>query len=403
VHSSDKQCDKLQSVVQMTFSGRFGGRENVAFSLAKILSEIIPNSRLYLILETRVEEKDQNELLARLDGYGVQYRIFHISSRFSKQVLRELVDALRSDSAQIVHCHCYKSATYMSLARYLYNLKFKIAFTLHGLQIPLSPNSLFIHTMNYASLLFVDSIIGCSSEIVQRYRNFPPLRNKIAVIQNCLLADKSPSVGPKDRTAIKKQLADEYQLDSSALWIGNVGRLTKQKNIPLFLHAIARLKIERPGGQNIQFLIAGDGELHKELTSLAKKLGIDDVVVFMGFVSNMDKLYKALDVLALTSDWEGTPMCILEGMKHGLPIIASKVGGTVDLLEHERSGLFFQKGNISEFVWAVMALADNPDTRKRLGENAFERVCDDFTPTVWRDRHLQLYNDLTWVRNTLQN
>jgi glycosyltransferase involved in cell wall biosynthesis len=379
------------SVVQMSFSGSFGGRENVAFSLSKILSERIHSSLLYLILEMRAGEEGQKKLLARLDDFDIRYRIFYTGSRFSKQLLQEIATALRHDMVQIAHCHCYKSAVYISLVRSFCNLNVKTVFTLHGLQIPLSLNSLFIHVMNHVALLSVDSIIGCSSEIVQRYRMIPFLRKKITVIQNCLLAYSNRAL---NKVIAKKQIADRYDLDLSALWIGNVGRLTKQKNFPLFLQAIARIKNETNRGQKIQYLIAGNGELKEELIAQTKNLGIDNDVFFLGFVSNMDEFYIALDILSLTSDWEGTPMCILEGMQHRLPIIASAVGGTVDLLKHDQSGILFKKGNIDEFVKALKLLINDRDIRKRFGQNAFVRVRDVFTPAMWRDRHIKHYKDL---------
>ncbi len=393
--STSKYSHPVRSVAQITFSGNFGGRENVAFSLTKILGAKLLNSVLYLVLETRTDEHARHELLAKLKRYGLRCRVFETDNRFSMRVLRDLKSALVEDNAQIVHCHCYKSALYASLIKLIYQAPVRTAFTLHGLQIPFSLSAALIRGINYLSLFAVDSIIGCSSEIVQKYRSTPFLRKKISVIQNGLFNNDSvKSENIMISRDVRSELATTYGLDPSALWIGNVGRLTKQKNFPLFLHAAAVIRERLPKGQQIQFLVAGDGELRNKLMALAKSLGIGESVYFLGYVSRINELYAAIDILTLTSDWEGTPMCILEGMSQGLPIVAAAVGGVVDLIEHEISGLLFAKGNVDDLVACLLQLIQNPAERDSLGQTALKRLQDAFTPEVWRDRHIELYKSL---------
>ena len=144
----------------------------------------------------------------------------------------------------------------------------------------------------------------------------------------------------------------------------------------------------------VQFLIAGDGELRDELRSLAHSLGQDGSVFFLGYLSEVDDFYRAIDILALTSDWEGTPMCILEGMSHGLPIVASAAGGVVEMITHEVNGLLFPAGDLSSLVANLAELIGNAAKRRSLGAAGRQHVLADFSSERWAQRHVELYRSL---------
>lgn len=377
----------------MTFSGSFGGRENVAFSLAKLMSSSMQSSVLYLILETRADQGHRNDLLSRLEQSKIRHRIFYLDRRFSWNIANEIAAALQEDGAQIVHCHCYKSGVYAVLIKHLKGLKGMIvAFTLHGLQVPFSLNALVLHLLNFLAIATVDSIIGCSGEIVSRYARIPFLNRRVAIIQNGLVTDTANIKKYTEmKHYIREKLAGRFGLDKNALWIGNVGRLTNQKNHVLFIDAILSMKEDFRRMLNVNFLIIGDGELKDKLTRMTREVSIDDVVFFTGHVSDMNEIYAALDIQVLSSDWEGTPMCILEGMSFGLPIIASAVGGTPDLIEHEETGLLFKKRNKEQLRRCMIDLITNERKRRSLGEKAQEHLFQAFTAGVWADRHIGHY------------
>ncbi len=374
---------KLSSVAQMTFSGLFGGRETVAFSLTKLVKERISGSVLYLILETRSDEAGIRDLLLKLDGYDIPYRIFTIQSRFSWKLVRELTESLQNDQIQLVHCHCYKSVFYSLLARHCGKLKTKIAFTLHGLVTAISLNTMVLHLINLVSIATADSVIGCCNERVRLFKKLPFLRKRTFVIQNGFLktlqtfpVDTKGSVGSSSNGTVK---------------IGLVGRLSGEKNIPLFLNSIAKIYHHSLLNTRLHCTIAGEGELKDDLMQLASRLGIRDIVDFPGFVSDTDRLYASLDILALTSDYEGTPMCLLEGMSHRLPIIASAVGGITDLLEHNQTALLFRKGDSDGFTACMLDLIGNTQKRQSLGNAAYVSLSTKFSAETWCDKHIEHY------------
>jgi glycosyltransferase involved in cell wall biosynthesis len=99
----------------------------------------------------------------------------------------------------------------------------------------------------------------------------------------------------------------------------------------MFLQA-ARFFLEHNLDANIKFIVIGDGELRDGLEGYSKKLGLDDHVVFCGWMRNVPMVYADLDILALTSSNEGTPVSIIESMASSVPVIATDAGGVIDLL-----------------------------------------------------------------------
>ena len=175
---------------------------------------------------------------------------------------------------------------------------------------------------------------------------------------------------------------DEFRRELSAhedeILIGIVGRLTEIKNHELFLRAAAQLK-NSPTAK-LRFLVIGDGHLRPHLESRAEELEVHDEVLFLGSRSDTEKFYPALDVVALTSLNEGTPLSIIEGMANARPVVATMVGGVSDLLGdkvndnaelrfavHER-GLAVSSGDVEGFANAVNFLVGDKALRQELGE-----------------------------------
>ncbi len=130
-------------------------------------------------------------------------------------------------------------------------------------------------------------------------------------------------------------LRDELRAGPEDVLVGIVGRLTEVKNHALFLQAAARFKekygLERDG-RRVRFVVVGDGSLRGELEAQASALGLAGDISFLGTRDDPENFYPALDIVALTSFNEGTPLTLIEAMANARPVIATTVGGVVDLL-----------------------------------------------------------------------
>ncbi len=122
--------------------------------------------------------------------------------------------------------------------------------------------------------------------------------------------------------------------------VGFVGRLTEIKNIPLFLKA-AKLYFENKvsAETGLKFVIVGDGNVREAIETECDALGLREIVSFAGNREDVAAVYSALDVVALTSLNEGTPLSLIEAMANGKPVISSAVGGVIDLLGEVEIGI----------------------------------------------------------------
>jgi glycosyltransferase involved in cell wall biosynthesis len=124
----------------------------------------------------------------------------------------------------------------------------------------------------------------------------------------------------------------------------------------------------------VRFKIAGDGVLRNQHEQLVKSLvSLNDKFEFLGECSEMNSIYKQASALALTSDYEGTPNVILEAMSHALPVIATDVGGTREILNGNR-GILVNPNDENELISAAANLIENKDFRNSLRLEGFEYI-----------------------------
>ncbi|MBK8023546.1 MAG: glycosyltransferase [Chloroflexi bacterium] len=141
--------------------------------------------------------------------------------------------------------------------------------------------------------------------------------------------------------------------------IGIVGRLVPVKNHGLFLQAAARVLKEMPAAR---FAIVGDGETRPQVEAEIAALGLGEAVSITGWVRDLAPVYSDLDVMALSSVNEGTPVTIIEALAAGCPVASTAVGGVADLLEGGALGALAPSGDAEALAEAILkALRQPPD------------------------------------------
>jgi glycosyltransferase involved in cell wall biosynthesis len=186
----------------------------------------------------------------------------------------------------------------------------------------------------------------------------------------------------------RAEFRTELNAGAAEILIGIVGRLTEIKNHALFLQAA--LEFQKFGHANARFVIVGDGHLRQQLERQVDDLGIRDHVCFLGSRTDPENFYPALDVVALTSLNEGTPLSIIEGMANSRPVVATLVGGVGDLLGKKVSdfgnrkfrirerGLEVVSGDAEGFARALDHLIGNQQLRDELGRRGREFVLKNY-------------------------
>jgi glycosyltransferase involved in cell wall biosynthesis len=160
----------------------------------------------------------------------------------------------------------------------------------------------------------------------------------------------------------------ELGIDDETLLVGIVGRLTEIKNHEMFLESVARVGLD-----NVRYVIIGDGSLRASLEAKARSLGIEKKVIFAGGRKDPEYFYPALDIVALTSRNEGTPLTLIEAMANARPVIATLVGGVVDLVGDER-GVGVRPYDVDAFAARLGELIKDKSLRDKLGRRGFEFV-----------------------------
>jgi len=174
-------------------------------------------------------------------------------------------------------------------------------------------------------------------------------------------------------------LRGEIGAATDDLIVGFTGRLTEIKNISLFLKAAAEC---RKLAENIRlrFVIIGDGSLRSDLEQLSNYLGLSDSVVFLGNRNDVADLLQGMDIIALTSKNEGTPLSLIEAMAAGVPFISTAVGGVADLAGNTitmlddfrvcERGVTVDGFDPKHFAGGLIYLAKNEKLRERLRRDA---------------------------------
>jgi glycosyltransferase involved in cell wall biosynthesis len=156
---------------------------------------------------------------------------------------------------------------------------------------------------------------------------------------------------------------EKYPLAGEGPTVGLVAALRPEKNIERLLEAFALARQQRP----CRLLIAGDGTLRDDLGAAAARLGIAADVTFAGAIGDVERVYAALDIFALSSDTEQMPLSVIEAMAAGLPVAATDVGDLRAMLAKENAP-FLTARDCRALAGSLTALLSNSAMRKSVGE-----------------------------------
>jgi len=189
----------------------------------------------------------------------------------------------------------------------------------------------------------------------------------------------------------KQVIREEFELPENAIVVGSVGRLYKEKGHHLLLESVAALVADHP---RLYALIVGTGYWKDTLEEQARKLGIDDRVVFTGYYDNLVDALGAIDIFAQPSLLEeGLPTSLLEAQAAGLPIIAADIGGTRETIEKGVTGELIQPGDVSGLSAAIRSLVEDEALRAKMSVAAVERIRSIFTVENMMEKMSETYSE----------
>jgi len=239
----------------------------------------------------------------------------------------KLSKIIKKERPDIIHTHTAKAGTLGRCAGLWHNIftfsaarKIILIHTFHGHVLSgyfgKFKTGLFIRIERFLAI-FTDNIITVSRAVKKELIDLNICKSeKIKIIPLGL--------------ELEKFLKIPYR-DTEILHIGIIGRLVPVKNHRLFIDSVAKVIKDNPGIA-MKFKIIGDGQLRAELENYARRLNLNPALEFTGWQKELIEVYADLDIVALTSDNEGTPVSLIEAMAAGRTVIATDVGGVKDLL-----------------------------------------------------------------------
>ena len=212
-----------------------------------------------------------------------------------------------------------------------------------------------------------DHLVVISDEIDERFASLVPPDRRTFVL---------PASPPRRVTAGRDEVRVAAGIAPDAPLVTVVARHHRQKNLPMFLRAMRRVADTMP---SVRALVVGDGPERMNLVQLAGELGLDDVVVFAGFRPNPVDEMHAADVVALSSDWEGSPLVVAECLAAGRPLVTTAVGTVSRHLRDGVSARITPVGDVDAFAAAIVGVLADPARAAdlaRAGHAVGERIFD---------------------------
>lgn len=331
-----------------------GGAERVAVELACALDQtrFLPH-----VMVTRGSGPLEQMLLDR----GIGYTVLDRRRTLDRAAWKAMRD--RAHASDVIHSHKFGSNVWGALLS-------------RSAGVPL-----IVHEHNFSA------DVDLTRRVLDRYWIAPAASRVVCVSDS--VADVERQIGISDAQLVvvpngvhvsaawpRAAARDELWIGSEEFVVGIVGRLRPEKAHDIALRALAQL---RDSGRQVRLCIVGDGPCAPELRALERELCLPhDSVIWAGERENAARLAAAFDVSLICSHWEGLPLAALESMAAEVPLVASAVGGLVDLLAGER-GLLVPAGDVSGFAAAIAVCMDDPDRARSMAAAARKRVRDEYT------------------------
>lgn len=172
---------------------------------------------------------------------------------------------------------------------------------------------------------------------------------------------------PVDKFAFKREIG----LSEDDLVVAYVGRLAPIKRLDRLLSACVKVAERIP---KARFVIVGDGELKHECEEFVRFMNLENKFRFVGVRNDIEKIYPGVDILALSSDNEGTPAVLMESLYYGTPVVCTNVGGVPDVVTHNVCGLLTEANGAAELADSIVQMLENEEMRKQFAQNGKEEV-----------------------------
>lgn len=239
------------------------------------------------------------------------------------------------------------------------------------------------------SRLTTRALIAVSDDIARRVQRSHLRCPRTVTVHNGIEVDE---VAPgADAAELKRQ----HGFDSDALIVGTAGRLVAVKALDVFIAAARLITAALP---QTRFVVVGDGPLRDYLHRMAAETGMAEQIRFTGFRSDVLDLLSMMDVVVMTSSYEGIPIVVLEAMALGRPVVLTRTGGHVEILAGHGEAYLTAPGDAAGLARACVGLLSSPEERADAGAGNRRLVRERFSRTQMVEKLSAVYRDLLGAR-----
>ena len=321
-----------------------GGTENVVLQLCGIFKPLVNNI---------IVCSCGGENVGRLEKMGIQhYTIPDIEDKSPPVMLKtikQLRRIVREENITIIHTHHRMAAFYVAVLRLYKKCDF----------INTSHNT-FYNKKHLTTFAYKHArLVACGEMVKKNLVDFFGLPDeKVTVIRN--------AVTPFDGQIVRDETIEKFRSDGCFI-VGDIGRLTEQKGMEYYIQALPEVLKKHP---KTQFLIIGTGELESNLKEQARQLNVENNVHFLGYRNDVQNLISQVDLVVLSSLWEGLPLTPIEAFSVGKTVVATAVDGTVEIVENGKSGRLIEPKKPEQIAENIIWMIEHPEEKKSMEQEA---------------------------------
>ncbi|MES9860209.1 MAG: glycosyltransferase family 4 protein [Candidatus Thiodiazotropha sp. LLP2] len=300
---------------------------------------------------------------------------------FDSAIVDQIIALHQTSPFTIIHSHDLRSNVYGLLAAR--KLRLPIIATMHGwVANSIKRKAIMVLGNLMLSYLF-DAVITVSNSAKQRLDSYLPTA-RLMTIHNTLATQDYKHI---DGGTFRRSL----NIPKETPLLAKIGRLSPEKRQDQLILASKQLVED---GYDFKVLFIGVGPEESRLRLLSEQLGIADFFIFTGFIEDMLPVYSEIDLVVQTSSTEGLPNVILEAMLMRVPVVATDVGGTSEIVNSSEVGRLIPPENESVLVSALKSFLDAPEVYRNKLDKAEQRIRDSFDSDKRLVKMAALYRDV---------
>jgi glycosyltransferase involved in cell wall biosynthesis len=362
--SSVQQLDPIPKpirIVAMLETKSLSGPAKAVLEFANQASLLLPNTpAIELSFLTFRRSEDEDDFTREVRRRNLPLDIVRERHAFDLAVIPQIRQAIACRRPDILWTNAVKSHFLVRLARLHTQAKW-IAFH-HGYTRGNLKDCLY-NSFDCWSLRRVERLVTVCSAFADSMANQSKLRGRIRVQHNCV-----PTPGEADGRTVAA-VRHELGIEKEVPLLLSVGRLSSEKGHSDLLFALAGMRVNNPQ-LRFRSLLVGCGPELDRLQSICRRLGLCDLVAFVGYRADVALLYRISDIFVLPSRSDGSPLALLEAMSVGLPIVATSVGGITEIVTKNKDCFLVGKGDVGGLAEAIATLLVDRCVRDEMGKAA---------------------------------